>query len=159
MEFKRAWCRAKKKLILLARWHFDKKQTLQFAINCDKCKNEIDKVKKKLRKAGCHRVFKRKVIRRIECVCGGDENCELCKGKNMINIYTCPRNILVEPGLRRILPYFYDYASSNCQIWPAGSRLESPLILQKAFELLLNIYNSELIKNLPKSNSKENPVQ
>lgn len=123
---------------------------LQNAINCEQCKSERDKIRKRLRKAGCHRVFKRKVIRRIECICGGKDDCELCKGKNMIELFTCPRNILIEPGIGRILPYFYDYIASGCQIWPSGNRLRTPRVLQQAFEVLLNIYNTEEFKNLPK---------
>jgi len=141
-------------LIVIARWHFDKKQLLSNAHDCNKCKTDSDKIRRRKRKAGCHKVFKRKVIRKIDCVCGGIPSCELCKGENMIKIYTCPRNILIEPGLGYIFPYFCDYISSNCQVWPTTTRLYAPLLLQQAFDVLLSVYNQELKKSIPAPEGK-----
>jgi hypothetical protein len=105
--------------------------------NCDRCKS------RKLQKQnGCKRVFKRKSIREIECNCGGDKDCEICKGENCFEIHTCPRNILNDPATNRILPYFYDYISKGLN-YPCGNRYNSPMILIQAFDVLLSVYDDE----------------
>lgn len=128
----------------MGRWNFDEKNILQFAYNCERCKEK--KLKKRL---GCRRTYKRKHAGKIECICGGNSMCEICKGENSFKIYTCPRNILSDACLLRILPYFYDYVYQGWN-YPCGSRYETPKLLIQAFDILLTVYNIERAKTIPK---------
>lgn len=139
-------------MIVAARWLFDDKKSLEFVYNCDRCKSRGQKLLHgcKIEKDVFIKKNKKNVGREIDCICSGDKNCKLCKGENKFRIYTCPRNILIEPEINRLIPYFYDYVSSNCQLWPCGKRYDTPIKLQQCFEILLTVYNLEKAKGKSK---------
>jgi hypothetical protein len=158
---------SKKKLIIAARWYFDDKQMFSNYYQCSLCKERISRArrcndkyisncketgivpdKKMLQKYV--KACKRQTAVSIQCICGGNKKCKICHGDNFFKS-ACPRSIVIQPFIKRIIPYFFDYVKSGCNRFPCGSRYNAPKILIEAFdEVLLAVYNEELSKTIPK---------
>jgi hypothetical protein len=72
--------------------------------------------------------------------CGGDPECERCKGSDATPVWRCPR-MLLRPEHVRLLPYFLDWwrgkEAGGVPPWPDGrGRLYQPARLKAAFALL-----------------------
>lgn len=62
----------------------------------------------------------------------------------MIRLSRCPRTVLRDRKVARIVPYFYRWKLTNGMEYPDGNGLLfQPKKLVNSFELLLAVYNRE----------------
>lgn len=78
---------------------------------------------------------KPETIRKIDCYCGGDKDCSLCKGTGQIKLKKCMAEYAKRSDLSYIMRYFYHYRKTNQ--YPDGKAiLEQPALLTMAFNIL-----------------------
>lgn len=91
---------------------------------------------------GCDSKSKQPI--RIDCYCGGNLECDVCKGKGRFHVYKCPKSISVEFKDGYLFRYFYHYRKTDC--YPdGGCMLDQPMILIDVFNIMdAIIYNKEM---------------
>lgn len=102
-----------------------------------RCCNDIDKVAR-----GCNSVPKQCIL--MDCYCGGNPVCIICKGRGKFNAYKCPKSIANEFIDNCLFKYFYHYRKTN-QYPDGGCMLDQPIILIEIFDIMSSIvYNKEM---------------
>jgi hypothetical protein len=101
--------------------------------NCKQC----DKEKKKL--LGCKRPKKKQFQyfgNQYKCICDSDPKCEICKGKNLIQLKQCPMVMLQNKNIGRLLPFFFHFKGTEHTQYPDGrGRIFQPVILLEALNI------------------------
>jgi hypothetical protein len=102
---------------------------------------------------GCKRP-KRKPIITIECICGGNSRCDICKGGNQIELKECPAR-LRDASVNRFLPFFWHWKATGYTAFPDGlGRYDQPSKMLDAFGLCASLSNKEEAKEAEKARKK-----
>ena len=127
-------CRSKKLIIAGTLLYNDMQQA---RYTCPICTTQEKK------EQGCKR-RRRDAILVINCICEGKYKCAICKGDNKIELHRCPRAILAEKQVSRVVPYFLNWINSEYREYPDGrGRYFQPIVMITAFNLLSLVRDRE----------------
>jgi len=114
---------------------------------CSNCSSEMK------RNRGCKRPKRNKILE-IECVCGGNSHCEICKGENKFTLKECPAK-MNNASVNRFLPFFWHWKATNYMNFPDGKgRYYQPSVLLEAFSLCANLSGKQEQKEAEKARNK-----
>lgn len=117
--------------------------------SCDLCDNE-DKEKR-----GCEKeneTYKAE----FKCICDGvNDKCAVCEGKGKFTLTTCPVKYLNDKYVNFLLPYFFQWKSSEYRDYPDGkSLMMQPVKMISAFNVMLKISSEREVAQIKNNQSK-----
>ena len=90
-------------------------------------------------KKGCKRNSRSPIVT-IQCICGGEKKCGLCRGTDGIKINRCPVSLTRDTDIIRLMPHFYRYKNNGT--YPDGrGRIFQPQKLNEALDLMAYVAN------------------
>ena len=98
----------------------------RYMFDCNSCSD----VMKEMR--GCEEPG---VVKKIDCYCGNDETCSLCKGSGRIKLDRCINYHAKRCRTGYLMRYFYHYRKLD-QYPDGGSILDQPVMLLSVFTML-----------------------
>ena len=103
---------------------------------CNNCSKEEKK------RRGCKRSIKSGKVLEIDCLCGGNKHCDLCKGRGRFVLKDCPIRVSSDRDTNRFLPFFWHFKATNYMMYPDGlGRLEQPYKLLEAINICSAMVN------------------
>ena len=140
---KHAYTRAKKKLIVAADLNYDPHKKIW---DCRQCTNK--------RERGCSKERK-KPVASFGCRCGGNKNCEICKGVGTFKIYRCPSQYVRDKSIDVLMPLFYHWRNTTYAQWPdGGAVLTQPIMMRHAFDIVLGVSLEKEKKAMERNNGQ-----
>lgn len=104
--------------------------------NCEYCSKEVKK------KRGCKRAIKSGAVLDVDCSCGENKKCDVCKGRGRFVLKDCPIRFTQDKDTSRFLPFFWHFRATNYTMYPDGEgRFEQPILLLEALQLCIYLVN------------------